>query len=183
MQFICTPQNNKDLPTCITGALINDDASMIDFTADIKSKHSIANILLQDNISTYMNELYDNHKVEIKTYTLPDGETRAAYVVDNTLTLSTLPDGTIFSIGCNAQYKGRYQNTLSTGMPFEQIKKLTERQRIFNGVIILNEDFGLCCVLPAPYDEVADRIEYIPPTLILDEIYVSDFSSWQTTPQ
>ncbi len=69
---------------------------MIDFAADIKSKHSIANILLQDNISTYMNELYERHKVEIKSYTLPDGETRTAYVIDSTLTLSILPDGTIF---------------------------------------------------------------------------------------
>ncbi|MFW9266871.1 hypothetical protein ACLK1G_06695 [Pseudomonas sp. NR3] len=156
---------------------------MIDFAADIKSKHSIANILLQDNISTYMNELYEHHQVEIKSYTLPDGETRTAYVIDSTLTLSTLPDGTIFSIGCNARYKGLYEHTLSTGMPFDQIKKLTERQRIFNGVIILNEDFGLCYVLPAPYDEIADSIENIPPTLTLDEIYVSDFSSWLHKPQ
>ncbi|WP_420232914.1 hypothetical protein ACN079_29250 [Pseudomonas sp. ABY48] len=151
---------------------------MIDFAADIKSKHSIANILLQDNISTYMNELYEHHKVEIKSYTLPDGETRTAYIIDSTLTLSTLPDGTIFSIGCNTRYKGLYQNTRSTGMPFYQIKKLTERQRIFNGFISLNEDFGFCYVLPTPYDEIADSIENIPPTLTLDEIYISDPSSW-----
>ena len=156
---------------------------MIDLAAEIKSKHSIANILLQDNISTYMNELYEHHKVEIKNYTLPDGETRTAYIIDSTLTLSTLPDGTIFSIGCNKQYKGLYQNMLSAGMPFDQIKKLTKRQRIFNGVIILNEDFGLCYVLPAPYDEIADGIENIPPTLTLNEIYISDFSSWLHKPQ
>lgn len=156
---------------------------MIDFAAEIKSKHSIANILLQDNISSYLNELYENHNVDTKNYTPPDGETRTAYIIDSTLTLSTLPDGTILSIGCNARYKGLYQNTLSTGMPFDQIKKLTKRQRIFNGVIILNEDFGLCYVLPAPYDEIADSIENIPPTLTMDEIYVSDFSSWLHKPQ
>ncbi|SDV00170.1 hypothetical protein [Pseudomonas mucidolens] len=156
---------------------------MIYFAADIKSKHSIANVLLQDNISSYINDLYENHKIEIKTYNLPDGETRTAYVVDRTLTISTLPDGTIFSIGCNAHYKGLYKNMLSTGMPFSQIKKLTERQRIFNGALILNEDFGLCYVLPAPYDEIADNIENIPPMITLDEIYISDFSSWINTPQ
>lgn len=48
------------------------------------------------------NERYEHHKVEIKNYTLPDGETRTAYIIDSTFTLSTLPDGTIFSIGCNA---------------------------------------------------------------------------------
>lgn len=46
-------------------------------------------------------------------------------------------------------------------MRFDQIKKLTKRQRIFNGIIILTEDFGLCYVLPAPYDEIADSIENI----------------------
>jgi hypothetical protein len=156
---------------------------MIDFAADIKSNHSIANVLLQDNIADYLNELYQSHQITIKTYDLPDGETRTAYVVDNTLTISTLPDGTIFSLGCNARYKGLYNNALSAGMPFNEIKKLTGRQRIFNGVLILNEDFGLCYVLPSPYDEIADSINDIPPTLNLDEIYVSDFSSWQQRPQ
>ncbi len=39
---------------------------MIDFTADIKSKHSVANILLGDNISSYIDELYKNHSIKIK---------------------------------------------------------------------------------------------------------------------
>ena len=45
---------------------MSDGAQMIDFAADIKSKSSIANVLLQDNISNYINDLYENHKVEIK---------------------------------------------------------------------------------------------------------------------
>ena len=99
-------------------------------------------------------------------------------MVDGTITISILPDGTIFSIGCSAHYKGFCKNTLSTGMSFSQIKNLTERQRIFNGVLILNEDFGLCYVLPPPYDEMADSTDNIPQELILNEIYISDFSSW-----
>ncbi|MGN8273788.1 hypothetical protein [Pseudomonas sp. SMN5] len=151
---------------------------MIDFSAEIKSKHSAANILLGENISTYVNALYTEHKVEVKIYTLPDNETRTAYVVDKTITVSTLADGTIFSIGCNTRYKGRYKDTLSTGMAFAQIKKLTARQRIFNGSLIIDEDFGFSYVLPSPYDEIADSIEDIPPDLKLNEIYIADFSSW-----
>lgn len=154
------------------------DHKMIDFRAEIKSKHSAANILLGENISTYANQLYEKHKVEVELYDLPDNETRTAYVVDNTITIATLPDGTIFSIGCNTHYKGLYRDALSTGMSFGQIKKLTTRQRIFNGSLILDEDFGFSYVLPSPYDEIADCIEDIPPDLILDEIYISDFSSW-----
>jgi len=63
-------------------------------------------------------------------------------------------------------------------MAFAQIKKLTARQRIFNGSLIIDEDFGFSYVLPSPYDEIADSIEDIPPDLKLNEIYISDFSSW-----
>lgn len=152
---------------------------MIDFTADIKSNHSIANIILEENISNYIDELYRKHSIKVKNYNLPDGETRVAYIVDNTITIATLSDGTIFSIGCNVHYPGLYRGVLSTGMSFGQIKKLTKRQRIFNGSVIIDDDFGFSYVLPVPYDEIADSIEDIPLDLILNEIYISDFSSWQ----
>ena len=40
---------------------------MIDFTADINSKHSAADILLGENISNYIDELYKKHNIKIKT--------------------------------------------------------------------------------------------------------------------
>jgi len=145
------------------------------FTADIKSKHSAANIILEENISNHIDELYRKHSIKVKNYNLPDGETRVAYIVDDTITIATLSDGTIFSIGCNVHYPGLYRGVLSTGMSFGQIKKLTKRQRIFNGSVIIDDDFGFSYVLPAPYDEIADSIEDIPLDLILNEIYISDF--------
>ena len=156
---------------------------MIDFTADINSKHSAADILLGENISNYIDELYKKHNIKIKNYNLPDGETRVAYVVNDTITIATLSDGAIFSIGCNVHYKGLYRGILSTGMSFGQVKKLTKRQRIFNGSIILDDDFGFSYVLPTPYDEIADSIEDIPLDLILNEICISDFSSWLSSHQ
>jgi len=154
---------------------------VIDFTADIKSMYSAANIVLGENISTHIDELYANHKVEIKKYNLPDGEVRSAYVVDGTITVATLPDGKICSIACNVHYQGLYKGILSTGMSFAQVQKLTKRQRIFNGVIVLDDDFGFCYTLPFPYDEIADSIADIPKELILEEIYFSDFSSYQSS--
>ncbi|AMB87160.1 hypothetical protein AWM79_18380 [Pseudomonas agarici] len=149
---------------------------MIDFTADIKSMYSAANIFLGDNISMYTDELYTTHQVEIKKYSLPNNKVRFAYVVDGTITIATLPNGTIFSIGCNSHYQGFYRGILSTGMSFSKIQKLTKRQRILNGTIIIDDDFGFFYVLPAPYDEIADSIVDIPQKLILDEAYISDLS-------
>jgi len=151
---------------------------LIDFTASIKSKNSIGNILLNDNISNYISEISRHHQLQVKTHNQPDKQLRNSYTIDGTLILSTLSDGKIVSIGCNTRYKGLYKNSLSTGMAFAQIKKLTARQRIFNGSLIIDEDFGFSYVLPSPYDEIADSIEDIPPDLKLNEIYISDFSSW-----
>jgi len=55
---------------------------------------------------------------------------------------------------------------------------LTSRQRIFNGSLIIDDDFGFSFVIPSPYDEIADVIDHMPPDLILNEMYVADFSSW-----
>ncbi len=63
-------------------------------------------------------------------------------------------------------------------MFFYEIAELSKRQRIFNGSLILEEDFGISYVIPSPFDEIADSIQDIPANLRLDEIYISDFSSW-----
>ncbi|WKC46782.1 hypothetical protein [Pseudomonas veronii] len=151
---------------------------MIDFNAEIKSGESLANIVLNSNVSIYLKELYEYHEVVVKNYTLPDSEIRTAYWVDSTITITTKADGAICSLGCNKNYKGAYRKTFRTGMFFYEIAELSKRQRIFNGSLILEEDFGISYVIPSPFDEIADSIQDIPANLRLDEIYISDFSSW-----
>ena len=151
---------------------------MFDFSAEIKPFHSLGDVLLNTNISVYLAEMYADHCVEYKEYLLPDASKRFAYVLDDTLTISTEPDENIFSIGCNQNYTGLYKNLLYAGQEFGEIKKLTCRQRIFNGSIIIDEDFGIQFILPSPFDEIADSIDNIPSDLKLNEIYIGDFSFW-----
>ena len=151
---------------------------VIDFGADIVSGVSIGGIGLGESISNYLAEMYSSHRISMTEYKLPDGSLRFAYTVDGVVTVTTLSDGCIFSVGCNSQYRGRYNASLRPGQTMAEVLKLTERQRIFNGNIIVNEDFWFSFVLPAPYDEVADNIGDVPPGLILEEVYVSDFSAW-----
>ncbi|WP_407609242.1 hypothetical protein [Klebsiella aerogenes] len=151
---------------------------MFDFSAEIKPFHSLGDVLLNTNISVYLAEMYADHCVEYKEYLLPDASKRFSYVLDDTLTISTEPDGNIFSIGCNQNYKGLYKNLLYAGQEFGEIKKLTYRQRIFNSSIIIDEDFGIQFILPSPFDEIADSIDNIPSDLKLNEIYIGDFSFW-----
>ncbi|WP_046383848.1 hypothetical protein [Pseudomonas veronii] len=151
---------------------------MIDFNAEIKSGESLANIVLNSNVSIYLKELYEYHEVVVKNYILPDGEIRTAYWVDNTITITTKADGAICSLGCNKNYKGAYRKTFRAGMFFYEIAELSKKQRIFNGFLILEDDFGISYVIPSPFDEIADSIQDIPSNLRLDEIYISDFSSW-----
>lgn len=95
---------------------------MFDFSAEIKSFHSLGNVLLNTNISVYLAEMYADHCVGYKEYLLPDASKRFAYVLDDTLTISTEPDGNIFSIGCNQNYKGLYKNLLYAGQEIGEIK-------------------------------------------------------------
>ena len=74
---------------------------MIDFYADILSGRALGNLFLGENISKYTNELYTDFKVNYFDYFLPDDEKRLAYIVDDTITIATIEDGTIISIGCN----------------------------------------------------------------------------------
>ncbi|BEU74686.1 hypothetical protein MAFF211271_42410 (plasmid) [Ralstonia syzygii subsp. indonesiensis] len=156
---------------------------MIDFGADIVSGKSVGNIVLGDNVSEYLEEMYSRYHVTVKEYHLPDGAARFAYHLDETLTVVTLPTGSIFSIGCNEKYRGRCNGCIYPGQTMGDVIKVTERQRIFNGCLVTNDDFGFSFVLPQPYDEIADTIGDIPLDLGLEEIYVSDFSAWNPNRQ
>ncbi|WP_249384152.1 hypothetical protein [Chitinivorax sp. B] len=151
---------------------------MIDFNANIVSGTSIGNVFINSKIDDYVNEMYSSFEVKQREYALPDDSIRISYVLNDTLTIATMPDGNIFSVGCNVKYKGLYKGILFAGQAMGEIVKVTCRQRIFNGSIIVDDDFGFSFVLPPPYDEIADSIDQIPMTVTLNEIYVSDFSSW-----
>ncbi|WP_439893720.1 hypothetical protein ACS7SF_19085 (plasmid) [Ralstonia sp. 25C] len=155
-------------------------SGMIDFDADIVSGVSIGGIRLGESISSYLTEMHSFHRTSMAEYKLPDGSSRFAYTVDEVLTVATLSDGGIFSVGCNSRYRGRYNASLRPGQTMAEVLKLTQRQRIFNGNIIVNEDFGFSFMLPAPYDEVADCIGDVPAGLVLEDVYVSDFSTWNS---
>ena len=151
---------------------------MIDLSANINSGKSIGNVFLGENINIYMNEFYANHKVDYFEYYLPDNEKRLAYIIDETITVAAPSNGPIVSVGCNEHYQGKYNGLLHTGQTMRDVIKLTDRQRIFNGCIIVNDDFGFLFDLPAPYDEIADEVGHIPLNLILNNIRVADFSEW-----
>ncbi|WP_416260207.1 hypothetical protein [Gibbsiella quercinecans] len=154
---------------------------MIDFNAEIMSFYSIGNILLNDNISQYIEDMYSNFNVDIKEYLIPFpfNEINIAYVLDDgVMRVSTTQAGVIISVGCNENYKGKYKDKLYSGITMGELLDLTKSQRILNGTIIVDEDYGLSFTLPSPYDEIADYIEHIPLDLKLNEIYVSDNSFW-----
>ncbi|HEP1046056.1 hypothetical protein I5L38_21430 [Serratia marcescens] len=152
---------------------------MIDFKARIVSGVSMGNVAINGNISLYINEMHSRFSVKIKSYFLPDGSERKSYTVDNTLTVVTDKNGVILSLGCNAHYQGSYNGIIFPGMKIIDIIKLTTSQKIYNGSIIINDDFGVSFILPPPYDEIADAINYIPAGVIINEIFISDFSFWR----
>ncbi|WP_380184776.1 hypothetical protein [Kalamiella sp. sgz302252] len=159
---------------------MNGGYNLIDFSTAILSYRSVGNVFLNENISIYIDEMYSRFNVEVKKYALPDGDERIAYFLDSTMTIATKSDGIIFSVGCNNKYKGGYKKIIYPGDTIGKIINFTERQRIFNGSLIIDNDFGISFILPAPYDEIADNLNDLPLGLEFKEIYVSDYSSWNT---
>ena len=151
---------------------------MIDFKADIIPFKSIGNVVIGTCISRYLNDIYDNHSMSYKDYPLPNGDNRGLYELDDTLMICILDNGYIISVGCNQNYKGQYNNQLWPGQTMEQVKQRTSTQKIVNGSLIINNQTGLILPLPSPYDELADTLKDIPDELVLNEIYVADYSSW-----
>lgn len=147
---------------------------MIDYNADIISYKSIGNILIADNVFIHLPDFYKNNIVRESSYHLPNGEERRTYYVDEILTISTLLNSEIVSLACNEKYQGKYKNKLYAGITMQMLINLTSSQRILNGEIIIDKDYGISFVLPSPYDEIADYIDHIPLDLRLNKIYVSD---------
>lgn len=151
---------------------------MIDFSSDIVSGKSIGNIYIGDNISVYTSDLHANHEVKYKEYILPNDGKRIIYSIDNTIQVITLENGYITALSCNVNYKGKYKNIFHSGQTMGDIKNKVSKVRIFNGSLILNEDFGFSYDLDSPYDEIADSIDMIPDDTVLKTIRVADFTSW-----
>ena len=152
---------------------------MIDFNADIVSFESIAGVMLGSNVYIYIDEICDNFNFKVEEYPIPSGENNVAYTLDDIVMISTNQEGDVIGIGCNEKYKGKYKGKLYPGMTMGELISLTESQRILNGTIIVDEDYGLSFTLPSPYDEIADYIKHIPHDLELNEVYVSDYSFWK----
>ncbi|MCX8738846.1 hypothetical protein J3U56_05870 [Gilliamella sp. B2824] len=155
---------------------------MIDFNADIVSYKSLGNIELERHIDFYLDEIYKNFTVEVKEYMTPYpfNEKMYAYFLEaGTIIISTNSEGDIIAVGCNEHYQGKYKKKLYAGITMKELILLTKSQRIPNGTLIVDEDYGISFTLPSPYDEMADYIEYIPLDLKLNEIFVSDDSFWE----
>lgn len=153
-------------------------AAGVDFSADIVPGVGLANIRIGTAIERYLPDMYARCSVDVKTYSVP--VSRTVYGLDDVVRITVEKDGMISAIGCNEHYRGKVEGlNLFPGQRFRDICAVTSRQRIFNGSLIVNEEFGLSFVLPPPYDEIADTLKDIPGDLLLSEIYVADFSSWR----
>ncbi|QCT21068.1 hypothetical protein FEM41_16150 [Jejubacter calystegiae] len=154
---------------------------MIDIYADIKSYTSLGDIEINQYVDCYSSELHGNFNVVVKEYTIPfpSNEKMFGYSLNNgVIVFSTTADGKIVSVGCNEDYKGKYKDKIYSGITMGELLALTSNQKILNGTIIVDDDYGMALTLPSPYNEIADYISHIPHDLELNEIYVSDYSFW-----
>ena len=153
---------------------------MVNVNADIISYLSIGDIEIGKNIVNY--DFYHD-PVFINSFSSSNPELTGRivfyYDLDECMYVSTEEDGTIIALGCHENYKGKYNKKLYPGITMGELIKSTNSQRILNGTLVVDEDYGISFTLPSPYNEIADYIEHIPLDLKLNEIYVEDNSFWE----
>jgi hypothetical protein len=146
---------------------------------EIVSGKSVAGIEIGENISKYLEDIYDGkYNVESIRYNNPNGVFHSYNINMDLITINTLESGEIISITCNQEYSGKYRNQLHTGMSVENIIKNSNKQLILHGCLIVNNDFGFYFILPSPYDEIADNITQLPKDLVLNYIHVENIEWW-----
>lgn len=149
---------------------------MLDFTKEIVPFKSLGGIALSSNINERLSELYKNHRVDINEYNHRNVK-MLSYVIDNSIIINTLESGIVISVIANQNYEGRYLE-FHTGMIFKDIKRIAKELNVLNGCLIIDKNYGMAFVLPSPYDEVADYPSHLPDDLVLNEIFLSDFTWW-----
>ena len=152
---------------------------MIDYKAKIISGKSLVGLEIDTNINKYLNELYSrNISVINKVYNEGKKNEIHHYIINDNVKVNTLSDGSVLNITCVNSLETKFNNDLYSGISVKELKKKTEKQSILHGSLFLNGDYGICYVLPSPYDEIGDSINHLPDSLVLNEICVGNFSWW-----
>jgi hypothetical protein len=152
---------------------------MIDYKAEIIPGKSLVGMEIDANINDYINEIYlKNIPVVIKIYNENKKNEIHHYIINDNIKVNTLKDGYILNITCVDSLESKFDNNLYSGISVKELKRKTKKQSILHGSLFLNGDYGICYVLPPPYDEIGDSIHHLPDSLILNEICIGDFSWW-----
>ncbi|WP_281323356.1 hypothetical protein [Flavobacterium aestivum] len=152
---------------------------MIDYKAKVISGKSLIGIEIGSNINNYLTELYSkNVSVAIKIYNENKKNELHNYIINGNVKINTLNDGSILNITCMNSLETKFNDDLYSGITVVELKKKTEKQSILHGSLFLNGDYGICYVLPSPYDEIGDTINHLPDSLVLNEVCIGDFSWW-----
>jgi hypothetical protein len=151
----------------------------IDYKADIISGKSLANIQIGKNIEEYLQYIHTYRiKFEIKKYNENKKNEIHSYLINENILVNTFPNGKILNISALNYYEGTLNKKIKSGMTVKQIKNNSENQRINNGCLFINNDYGFCYCLPSPYNEITDNIKNLPNNLVLNEIVVDNLEWW-----
>lgn len=68
--------------------------------------------------------------------------------------INTLDAGDIISISCGEGYQGRYKDVFYPGISVGDVLRVSEKQNLLHGALIVDRDFGFYFPLPSPHDEL-----------------------------
>ncbi|MBW8809190.1 MAG: hypothetical protein JF591_10230 [Lysobacter sp.] len=143
--------------------------------ADIVPGRSIGGIVLGQEALGLIERLQQRHRVSARPALNPD---YTCYDIDEAMTIVVgNRDFVVANLAARRGYRGRLFGYIHAGMRVHELiagapSALLKAIHPHNEFVYLDRAESVGFLLPPQYDDAADRIEHLPPELVLDTLYV-----------
>lgn len=143
--------------------------------ADIVPGRSIGGIALGQEALGLIERLQQRCRVSARPALNPD---YTCYDIDEAMTIVVANrDFVVANLAARSAYRGRLFGYIHAGMRVHDLiagacSAVLKAIHPHNEFVYLDRAESVAFLLPPHYDDVADRIEHLPPDLVLDTLYV-----------
>lgn len=137
---------------------------MMEKFIDIIPGESLAGIKLDHKINDVISKLSEDYTIEIN-----DG---VILLNDGLIAIGYEEDGSIYSIMCNENFKGKYKEKLWAGMSVKDVLEHSSIQVAFGGCVVVDGINGIGLPLPDEYDDFEKITDFLPLDFIFKHLSI-----------
>jgi hypothetical protein len=136
----------------------------MDKVLDIIPGKSLAGISLNDNINNVIKNISGLYTIEIT-----DG---IVFLDNGLITIGYEDNNSIYSIMCNENFEGKYNDQLWAGMSVKDVLAHSRCQVALGGCVVVDGINGIGLPLPDGYDDFENITDFLPLNFIFKHLSV-----------